>query len=102
MTYYKVQKNPHTMLSSKANRFSDMNIRVSTEELRQVNRTSIPLGNGGGYYGQMGVFHELHCLKFIRQAFHLDEYRNLLGPTEISAMAEHTGASHSLYSGSSG
>lgn len=37
-------------------------MRVSEQDLRAVNRSSIPLGVGGGYYGEMAVFHELHCL----------------------------------------
>ena len=37
-------------------------MRISEEDLQAVNRTSITLGNGGGYYGEMAVFHELHCL----------------------------------------
>ena len=40
----------------------DTNLRIIGEDLEQVNRSSIPLGNGGGYYGEMAVFHELHCL----------------------------------------
>jgi hypothetical protein len=37
-------------------------MRISADELAKVDRDSIPLGNGGGYYGEMAVFHELHCL----------------------------------------
>ena len=45
-----------------AKNIADTNMRISEEDLRKVNRSSIPLGNGGGYYGEMAVFHELHCL----------------------------------------
>lgn len=37
-------------------------MRLSADELAKVNRDSIPLGHGGGYYGEIAVFHELHCL----------------------------------------
>ena len=37
-------------------------MRISAETLAKVNRTSIPLGHGGGYFGELTVFHELHCL----------------------------------------
>ena len=37
-------------------------MKISEQDLRAVNRSSIPLGVGGGYYGEMAVFHELHCL----------------------------------------
>lgn len=39
-----------------------MHMRVSTEELRRDNQDSVPLPEGGGYLGWMGVFHELHCI----------------------------------------
>ncbi|KAI9658361.1 MAG: hypothetical protein M1821_002494 [Bathelium mastoideum] len=66
------------------------NMRVSKEDLERVNRTSIPLGNGGGFYGEMAVFHELHCLKFLRQAFHMDYYGDRFGDIEKETMGEHT------------
>ncbi|KAF7957961.1 hypothetical protein EAE96_003528 [Botrytis aclada] len=66
------------------------NMRISADELAKVDRDSIPLGHGGGYYGEIAVFHELHCLKFIRQAFHMDYYSHIYGEKEKETMGEHT------------
>ena len=44
------------------NLLAPMHMRVSTEELRRDNQDSVPLPEGGGYLGWMGVFHELHCI----------------------------------------
>jgi len=39
-----------------------INIRVSTEELKKINQTSLKLPDGSGYLAQLGAFHELHCV----------------------------------------
>ena len=44
------------------NLLAPMHMRVSIEELRRDNQESVPLPEGGGYLGWMGVFHELHCI----------------------------------------
>ncbi|KAK4863215.1 hypothetical protein LT330_001993 [Penicillium expansum] len=36
-------------------------VRLSEEDLRAINQTSVPLGSGG-YLGMLGVYHELHCV----------------------------------------
>lgn len=38
------------------------NIRINEEELRRLNRSSIELHDGSGYFGKLGVYHHLHCL----------------------------------------
>jgi hypothetical protein len=48
-------------------------MRITADELAAVNRTSIPLGKGGGYYGEMAVFHELHCIVRLPSLY---EHRN--------------------------
>jgi len=45
---------------------SHQNIVVSKEELIKLNRTSVEIP-GQGYLVTLGVFHELHCLNYIRQ-----------------------------------
>ncbi|KAF2139767.1 uncharacterized protein K452DRAFT_360469 [Aplosporella prunicola CBS 121167] len=50
------------------------NIRLTDDDLRGINQSSISLGHGGGYLGMLGVYHELHCLKLVREALHLDYY----------------------------
>ncbi|KAL8811107.1 MAG: hypothetical protein Q9223_007601 [Gallowayella weberi] len=34
--------------------FANSNVRVSAEDLRRINRTSVPLGDGSGYYAIPG------------------------------------------------
>lgn len=59
-------------------------VRVSKEDLVRINRTSIPIKDGNGYFGTLGkifrpeqlrlantfvdVHHQLHCLRWVRQA----------------------------------
>jgi hypothetical protein len=39
------------------------NIRISAEELKKINRTSIQLQDGtGDYFGGLSAHHHLHCL----------------------------------------
>ena len=41
---------------------TDANIRVSEDTLKRIGHKSIPFTDGNGYYAELGVFHELHCL----------------------------------------
>ncbi|KAK7186853.1 uncharacterized protein CC84DRAFT_1092207 [Paraphaeosphaeria sporulosa] len=51
------------------------NIRVSEEELKKINRTSIKLTDGSGdYMAGLNVHHHLHCLKSIRRVIYRDYY----------------------------
>lgn len=44
-------------------KYADAHVRVSGEDLRRINKTSIPLpGEDDTYWGTLGVVHELHCL----------------------------------------
>ncbi|KAI7781794.1 hypothetical protein LA080_014284 [Diaporthe eres] len=50
-------------------------IRVTAEDLRKINRTSVQLSDGSGmYFSGLNVHHQLHCLKMIRQAMYPDYY----------------------------
>jgi hypothetical protein len=49
----------HTLLNN-------MSVRVTGDELARHNQTSVELP-GGGYLAWLGVFHELHCVKMLRQ-----------------------------------
>ena len=40
----------------------DINIRITTDEMRKLNQTSLVLADGSGQLGTLGVYHELHCL----------------------------------------
>ncbi|RYP66183.1 hypothetical protein DL769_006084 [Monosporascus sp. CRB-8-3] len=50
------------------------NLRIWEDEMKAMNISSIAFNHGGGYHGMMGVFHELHCLRRLREAIHHDHY----------------------------
>ncbi|KAB8297741.1 hypothetical protein EYC80_001543 [Monilinia laxa] len=53
-----------------------MTTRITNEEHAHANlgTTTLALGDGSGYVGEMSVFHELHCIKRIRRHLNLDYY----------------------------
>jgi hypothetical protein len=53
--------------------FSTMALRVSTSELSKHNQQSVALPNGG-HLAWLGVYHELHCVKVLRQANYREHY----------------------------
>ncbi|KAF7905140.1 uncharacterized protein EAF01_005661 [Botrytis porri] len=54
---------------------SRINIRISEDDLRKVNGTSIKLADGSNdYWGSIEVYHHLHCLKVIRHYIAKDYY----------------------------
>lgn len=69
------------------------NIRVSKETLEKVNGTSIAFSDGDGYYAQLGMFHELHCLKRVRHFIHKDYYHPDQSDEARRLDALHTGES---------
>ncbi|MCJ1312070.1 hypothetical protein MMC25_005744 [Agyrium rufum] len=54
----------------------DQNIIVQEEDLIKVNRTSLKMYDGSGYLAALDVYHELHCLNYIRKYIHRDYYAN--------------------------
>jgi hypothetical protein len=56
----------------------DIHIRITPEEhdllLVPRNRSTLQLSDGTGYLIGLGVYHELHCLKWIRHWIHRDVY----------------------------
>ncbi|PMD17890.1 hypothetical protein NA56DRAFT_577983, partial [Hyaloscypha hepaticicola] len=52
-------------------------IRISKEDLDRINRTSVALLDGSGYFGTLDVHHQLHCLRWVRQSLHPDYYGEL-------------------------
>ncbi|KAM3068614.1 hypothetical protein ACMFMG_011138 [Clarireedia jacksonii] len=60
------------------------NIRLTKDELHNLNKSSIELADGSGYFGQLNVYHHLHCLKFIREVFYSEYYPEARGPTTKS------------------
>ncbi|KAI2734710.1 hypothetical protein DTO013E5_9788 [Penicillium roqueforti] len=73
------------------------NIRIIEDELQAMNQTSIPLRHGGGYQGMMAVFHELHCLKLVREAVHADYYYAEKSHAERAMLIGHTGQFYSSF-----
>ena len=51
----------------------NMSLRVTDAELLSHSQTSIPLPNGG-FLAWLGVYHELHCLKLLRQMNYREYY----------------------------
>ncbi|KAJ6442617.1 GTP:AMP phosphotransferase, mitochondrial [Purpureocillium lavendulum] len=49
-------------------------VRVSKEDLDRINRTSVPLLDGSGYMAGLDVYHQLHCLRYVRRYLHKDYY----------------------------
>ena len=53
----------------------DTNIRIDDDTLSKINKTSIPLNDGGGgYLAALDVHHELHCLNELRKQIYRDQY----------------------------
>ncbi|KAL5325839.1 hypothetical protein ACEPPN_006973 [Leptodophora sp. 'Broadleaf-Isolate-01'] len=62
------------------------NVRVSAEDLEKAGVESIPLNDGSGkYYAILDVYHQLHCLKYIRHYMYKDIYDDVQSwtPTHV-------------------
>ncbi|KAG0159721.1 hypothetical protein PDIDSM_7245 [Penicillium digitatum] len=65
--------------------FKNANIRLKPHELEKTKRTSVKLSDGSGdFYGTLDVYHQLHCVRYIREYVH-SEYYNLKA-TPVSNM----------------
>ncbi|KAK8119644.1 uncharacterized protein PG998_004270 [Apiospora kogelbergensis] len=51
-------------------------IALSADELSRFNEgdSTIAFKDGSGYIAEMGMYHELHCVKRVRRYLHLDHY----------------------------
>ncbi|KAI0895695.1 hypothetical protein F4806DRAFT_467652 [Annulohypoxylon nitens] len=49
-------------------------IKVDKETLERINHTSVPLLDGSGYMAALDVFHQLHCLRWVRKYLHPEHY----------------------------
>ncbi|PYI34944.1 hypothetical protein BP00DRAFT_462874 [Aspergillus indologenus CBS 114.80] len=66
-------------------------IAVSGEDLRRINKTSIPIpGAKDSYWVDLSITHELHCIKRLYQFFHKDHYFPDLSPEEEELNYMHT------------
>ncbi|EPS33069.1 hypothetical protein PDE_08031 [Penicillium oxalicum 114-2] len=50
------------------------NLRFTKSELQNLNKSTIGLADGSGYFGQVMVYHHLYYLKFLREALYPDAY----------------------------
>ncbi|KAI0878355.1 hypothetical protein GGS24DRAFT_518143 [Hypoxylon argillaceum] len=60
-------------------------IRISEEELKRMNKTSIRLRDGSGYVGYLEAIHMLHCVKRMYQSRHPEHYVELQGTEAFSS-----------------
>lgn len=49
--------------------YEDMYIRLTEEEMQEMNRTSIALKDGSGYLAELGVYHQIHCVVSPKSTF---------------------------------
>ncbi|KAI0448094.1 hypothetical protein F4803DRAFT_545613 [Xylaria telfairii] len=66
-----------------------MSVKILPEELERLGLTSIALRDGSGYLGALAVFHELHCVKVLRQGFYKEVYWRNLTENELVLKNEH-------------
>jgi len=69
---------------------TNMSIRVTKEELDAHGQTSVALP-GGGYLAWLGVFHELHCVKMLRQWSYREHYHPNITSHEHQHLMVHIG-----------
>ncbi|PVH87710.1 hypothetical protein DL98DRAFT_581719 [Cadophora sp. DSE1049] len=52
------------------------NIAIPEQEIRRLDRLdeSVRFTDGSGYFGQMTVYHHLHCIQRIHKFLHVDHY----------------------------
>ncbi|KAL8736634.1 MAG: hypothetical protein Q9181_002299 [Wetmoreana brouardii] len=70
---------------------SDINLRVTTDEMRRLNQTSLELADGSGHLATIGVYHELHCLKRTRKWMYKDHYYPNLTDLQHKEHEKHVG-----------
>ncbi|KAL8654752.1 MAG: hypothetical protein Q9226_003316 [Calogaya cf. arnoldii] len=66
-----------------------MHISVSQAELDRDNQDSVALPESGGYLGWMGVFHELHCIRMLREWNYRSYYHRNLSSEEQEHLGQH-------------
>ena len=68
-----------------------MNIKVPFETIERYGATSIKLADGSGYVAQLGVYHELHCLKKLKRWIYSSHFYSDLSPGELLEERVHGG-----------
>lgn len=77
----------------------NIHLRITADEYEkikpQIDRETAQLSNGQGYIVGFGVYHELHCLKWIRHWIHRDVYWPELEGEALEERKWHIGKSSS-------
>jgi len=63
--------------------FANSNLRISQEEMDVMDEESVPFADGSGYWVNLDVYHQLHCLKFLRWYVYPEYYDFRLNNTNI-------------------
>ncbi|KUJ07236.1 uncharacterized protein LY89DRAFT_661012 [Mollisia scopiformis] len=75
-----------------SNLVQGVNLRVSADELAVSSQSSVPLPEGGGHLAWLSVYHEIHCVKMLRQwHFRHHYFANITEKDELhwTSHAEH-------------
>ncbi|KAI1204065.1 uncharacterized protein F4807DRAFT_449050 [Annulohypoxylon truncatum] len=64
-------------------------LKISEDEMRQMNKTSISLRDGSGYIGYLESLHMLHCVKRIYQFQYPDYYPDIQDENEYAFSNAH-------------
>ena len=68
--------------------FGNMSLRFTAEELARTSQSSVALPDGG-HLAWLGVYHELHCVKVLRQANYREHYHPNLTDQELRDLQVH-------------
>ncbi|KAI2768969.1 hypothetical protein F4815DRAFT_489826 [Daldinia loculata] len=68
---------------------SGMNIRVSKDWLEPFDAESIHFADGSGVLAQLGVYHELHCLKKLKHWIYRSDYYGNMSAIELEEEEAH-------------
>jgi len=63
--------------------FANSNLRISNEEMDTMDQKSVPFADGSGYWVNLDVYHQLHCLKFLRWYVYPEYYGFRLNATNV-------------------
>lgn len=53
---------------------NNTHFRIYPDEMERLGLESLPLADGSGYLGSLGMYHQLHCLKKIQRWIYRDYY----------------------------
>jgi hypothetical protein len=66
-------------------------VRLSDQEASQLETPTAPLHVNGGYIASLDVYHQLHCLNYLRMALQPHHYKFNQSP---EALEHHIGKKH--------